>query len=67
MLEVVGLYLVVETVTGQFIEPLIFGHLTGLSPAAVVVAAIFWTWLWGPVGLLLSTPLTLCLVVWAVT
>jgi predicted PurR-regulated permease PerM len=63
VLEVVGLYLVVETVTGQFIEPLIFGHLTGLSPAAVVVAAIFWTWLWGPVGLLLSTPLTLCLVV----
>ncbi len=63
VLEVVGLYLVVETITGQFIEPLIFGHLTGLSPVAVVVAAIFWTWLWGPVGLLLSTPLTLCLVV----
>ena len=63
VLEVIGLYLVVETVTGQFIEPMIFGHLTGLSPAAVVVAAIFWTWLWGPVGLLLSTPLTLCLVV----
>ncbi len=63
VLEVVALYLVVETVTGQFIEPLVFGHLTGLSPAAVVIAAIFWTWLWGPVGLLLSTPLTLCLVV----
>ena len=63
VLEVIGLYLVVETITGQFLEPLIFGHLTGLSPAAVVIAAIFWTWLWGPVGLLLSTPLTLCLVV----
>ena len=63
VLEVVGLYLVVETITGQFLEPMIFGHLTGLSPAAVVIAAIFWTWLWGPVGLLLSTPLTLCLVV----
>ena len=63
VLEVIALYLVVETVTGQFIEPLIFGHLTGLSPAAVVIAAIFWTWLWGPIGLLLSTPLTLCLVV----
>ena len=63
VLEVVGLYLVVETITGQFVEPLIFGHLTGLSPAAVVIAAIFWTWLWGPIGLLLSTPLTLCLVV----
>jgi predicted PurR-regulated permease PerM len=63
VIEVVALYLVIETVTGQFLEPLIFGHLTGLSPAAVVIAAIFWTWLWGPVGLLLSTPLTLCLVV----
>ncbi|MBE7220738.1 MAG: AI-2E family transporter, partial [Caulobacteraceae bacterium] len=63
VIEVVALYLVTETVTGQFIEPLVFGHLTGLSPAAVVIAAIFWTWLWGPIGLLLSTPLTLCLVV----
>ena len=58
-----GVFVVTESVTGQVIEPLIYGHSTGLSPAAVVIAAIFWTWVWGPVGLLLSTPLTLCLVV----
>ena len=58
-----GLFVVAESVTGQVIEPLVYGHSTGLSPAAVVIAAIFWTWVWGPIGLLLSTPLTLCLVV----
>lgn len=62
-LETAGLFLLIETLTGQFLEPLIYGHSTGLSPAAVVVAAIFWTWLWGPIGLILSTPLTLCFVV----
>ena len=58
-----ALYLVVEPITGQVVEPMLYGHSTGLSPFAVVVAATFWTWLWGPIGLLLSTPLTLCLVV----
>ena len=58
-----GLYVVVEGVTGQVIEPMVYGHATGLSPFSVVVAAIFWSWVWGPVGLILSTPLTLCLVV----
>jgi predicted PurR-regulated permease PerM len=58
-----ALFLVVEPITGQVIEPLIYEHSTGLSAVAVVLAAAFWTWLWGPVGLLLSTPLTLCLVV----
>ena len=58
-----GLYVLVEGVTGQVIEPMIYGHSTGLSPFSVVVAAIFWSWLWGPIGLILSTPLTLCLVV----
>lgn len=58
-----ALYLVVEGVTGQAIEPLLYGHSTGISPFAVVVAAIFWSWVWGPVGLFLSTPVTLCLVV----
>jgi predicted PurR-regulated permease PerM len=57
------LYGIVEPVTGQFIEPMVYGNSTGLSPFSVIVAAIFWSWLWGPVGLLLSTPLTLCLVV----
>lgn len=50
---------------GQIVEPFIYGHSAGLSPVAIVVCAAFWTWLWGPLGLLLSTPLTLCLVVLA--
>ena len=56
-------YLVAESLTGQVVEPMMYGHSTGISPFAVVVAALFWSWLWGPVGLILSTPLTLCLVV----
>ena len=56
------LVLVVEAVVGEGIEPFVIGRRTGLSPVAVVVAATFWTWLWGPVGLVLSTPLTLCFV-----
>jgi len=53
----------VELIASQVIEPQLYGHSTGLSPLSVVVSAIFWGWLWGPVGLLVSTPLTLCLVV----
>jgi predicted PurR-regulated permease PerM len=53
----------VEFVIGQAIEPFVYGRSMGLSAVAVVVAAVFWTWLWGPVGLLLSTPLTMCFVV----
>jgi hypothetical protein len=60
---VVGLFLVVELITGYVIEPWLYGHSMGLSGVAVLVAAAFWTLLWGPVGLLLSTPLTMCLVV----
>lgn len=58
-----ALYFGLEPVTGQVVEPLLYGKSAGLSPIAVVVAATFWTWVWGPVGLLLSTPLTLCLAV----
>ena len=58
-----ALYAVVEGITGQAIEPMVYGRSTGLSPFSVVVAALFWSWLWGPIGLILSTPLTLCLVV----
>jgi hypothetical protein len=58
-----ALFLVLEPVVGQIIEPLLFGHSTGLSPVAVIASATFWTWLWGPVGLILATPLTICLVV----
>jgi len=63
MLMTLGLYAVVETIAAQLVEPQLYGHSTGLSPLAVVVAAIFWSWLWGPIGLIVSTPLTLCLVV----
>ena len=62
-LSVAGLFLVTEPLLGQFIEPLLYGRSTGLSPISVVISAIFWGWLWGPIGLIISTPITLCLVV----
>jgi predicted PurR-regulated permease PerM len=58
-----ALYLVSETLMGQVVEPLVFGHGTGVSPIAVIISTVFWTWLWGPLGLLLAMPLTVCLVV----
>jgi predicted PurR-regulated permease PerM len=58
-----ALFLVAEPLVGQVIEPLAYAHSTGLSPIAVVASATFWTALWGPVGLVLATPLTVCLVV----
>jgi len=58
-----GLYLIAEMLMGQVVEPLVYGHGTGVSPLAVVASAVFWTWLWGPLGLLLAMPLTVCLVV----
>jgi predicted PurR-regulated permease PerM len=60
-----ALFAVVEPLMGHVIEPFIYGHSVGLSPVAIVLSAAFWTWLWGPLGLLLSTPLTLCVVVLA--
>jgi predicted PurR-regulated permease PerM len=57
------LFLVLELITGNIVEPLLYSSSTGLSPIAVLIAAIFWTLLWGLPGLLLSTPLTVCLVV----
>ena len=62
-LWVAALFLITEPIVGQFVEPMAYGRTTDLSPIAVVISAIFWTWLWGPVGLILSTPLTLCVVV----
>ncbi len=58
-----ALFVVLELLAGQVLEPLIYGHSSGLSPVAIILAASFWTWLWGPVGLVLATPLTVCLVV----
>lgn len=62
-LTVFAFFLVVELVVSNVVEPLLFGHGTGVSPIALLVAAAFWAWVWGPVGLLLATPLTVCLVV----
>lgn len=58
-----ALFLIVEPLFGHVIEPLLYGHSTGLSPFAVIVSTLFWGFLWGPVGLILATPFTVCLVV----
>lgn len=58
-----GLYVGLESITGNLLEPWLYGSGTGLSAMAILVSGVFWTWLWGPVGLLLSTPLTVCMVV----
>jgi predicted PurR-regulated permease PerM len=58
-----ALFLIVEPLVGHVLEPLLYAHGTGLSPVAVIASATFWTWLWGPIGLILATPLTICLVV----
>jgi predicted PurR-regulated permease PerM len=63
LLWTLSLFLVVEPIVGHVIEPMVYGHSTGLSPVAVVASATFWTALWGPIGLVLATPLTVCLVV----
>lgn len=60
---VLAVFVVLELVTANVVEPLLFGHGTGVSPIALLVAAAFWSWVWGPVGLVLSTPMTVCLVV----
>lgn len=58
-----GLFVVAELITNNVIEVLVYGTSTGISALALITAAVFWSWLWGPVGLLLSTPLTVCLLV----
>ncbi|HEV8714377.1 MAG TPA: AI-2E family transporter [Candidatus Binatia bacterium] len=63
ILETLGLFLILDVLTANVIEPLLVGHSTGVSSIALLVSALFWTWLWGPVGLVLSTPLTVCLAV----
>jgi predicted PurR-regulated permease PerM len=58
-----ALYGFLEVLTNNVVEPFVLGGSTGMSPLAIIVSALFWTWLWGPIGLLLATPLTACLVV----
>ncbi len=62
-IEVLALFATIELVTSNVLEPWLYGAHTGLSPVAIMVATIFWTWLWGGVGLLLATPLTVCVAV----
>lgn len=62
-LAVLGLFVLSDQLIGGFIEPIVVGHRVGVSPIALLVAAIFWGWLWGPVGLLLATPISVCLTV----
>ncbi len=58
-----GLFLVLELVTNNVVEPLVYGRSTGVSTVALLVAAMFWTWVWGPIGLILAVPLTVILAV----
>ena len=59
----IGLFVGLEAIVSNFVEPWVYGANTGVSPIALIISAVFWTWLWGPVGLVLSTPLTVCLAV----
>lgn len=62
-IAVISVFILLELLSNNVMEPWLYGSSTGLSSVAVIVAAVFWTWLWGPIGLLLATPLTVCLVV----
>jgi predicted PurR-regulated permease PerM/methylmalonyl-CoA mutase cobalamin-binding subunit len=64
-LWVVGMYVVYELVLNNVAEPMLYGSSIGVSTVGVIIAAIFWTWLWGPIGLVLAMPMTVCLVVFA--
>lgn len=59
----VALFGMTDVIARHVVEPMMWKHSTGISPLAVIVAAIFWSWIWGPIGFVLSTPLTLCLLV----
>lgn len=62
-LMTLGLFIVLELLSNNVMEPWLYGSSTGVTPVALILAALFWTWLWGPVGLVLATPMTVCLVV----
>ncbi|MDR3401162.1 MAG: AI-2E family transporter [Chthoniobacter sp.] len=62
-IETVALFMGMELVTANVVEPWLYGASTGISSSAIVVSAVFWTWVWGAGGLLLATPMTVCLVV----
>jgi predicted PurR-regulated permease PerM len=58
-----GLFIVLELINFNALEPWLYGSRTCVSSVALIIAAVFWTWLWGPIGLVLATPLTVCLAV----
>jgi predicted PurR-regulated permease PerM len=62
-LGVIGLFIVLELFTNMVLEPWLYGESAGVSAVALLISVAFWTWLWGPIGLLMATPLTVCLVV----
>lgn len=62
-LYTIGLFVVMELISNNVVEPWLYGASTGLSPLAIIVSALFWTWLWGAAGLVLATPLTVCVAV----
>jgi predicted PurR-regulated permease PerM len=62
-LQTIALFALLELLLNNVMEPLLYGAHTGVSSIALIVAAVFWTWMWGPLGLVLATPLTVCLVV----
>jgi predicted PurR-regulated permease PerM len=62
---VISLFVILELISNNVMEPWLYGQSVGLSPIAVILSTVFWTWLWGPVGLVLATPMTACLVVLA--
>ncbi|HYX65494.1 MAG TPA: AI-2E family transporter [Burkholderiales bacterium] len=59
----IGVFLALELVLAYVVEPWLYGKSVGLTPIAIIAAVLFWTWLWGPAGLLLATPLTVCVAV----
>ena len=63
VLSVIGLFVILEAIISNFVEPRLYGQSIGVSAVALLLAATFWAWLWGPVGLILSIPMTACLAV----
>lgn len=62
-LQTVALFVVLDLIFAYFVEPLVIGRHVGVSSLALLISAVFWTWIWGPAGLAVATPLTLCLAV----
>ncbi len=62
-LQTLALFLTLDLIAAYFVEPVVLGHRTGVSSFALLMSALFWIWVWGPIGLILATPLTVCIAV----